>query len=170
MLCMLEAVEGKIGLLEVLGVLYVPEVMRCILLCTLEAVEEERCLLKVLEILEILEVVEVPDVPRCVLLCMLEAVESGLWAQFWGSRNFHCGSFLRSLVSNSPPLASGRNTIIAEMSSHKLNPQQQSLAQAQYDDMVCCSFPSVVMRLSLTTIRVFAIVRLETTRFGINGR
>jgi len=45
------------------------------------------------------------------------------------------------------------NTIIADMSSHKLNLLQQSLAQAQYDDMVCCSFPSVVMTLSLTTTK-----------------
>ena len=53
-------------LLEVL------EVMRCVLLCMLEAVEGVLCSLKLLEVLE------VPEVMRCVLLCMLEAVEGGL--------------------------------------------------------------------------------------------
>ena len=38
LLCMLEAVEGEICLLDVL------EVMRCVLLCMLEAVEGMRCL------------------------------------------------------------------------------------------------------------------------------
>ena len=42
------------------------EGMRGVLLCTLEAVEGELCLL------------EVPEVMRCVLLCMLEDVEGRL--------------------------------------------------------------------------------------------
>ena len=53
LLCMLEAVEDELCLLEVLEA---PAVMRCIL----EAVEGRLCLL------------EVPDVIRCVLLCMPE--------------------------------------------------------------------------------------------------
>ena len=61
-LCMLEAVEGELCLLEV------PEVIRCVL----EAVEGALCLL------EVLEVLEMPEVMRCVLLCILEAVEGGL--------------------------------------------------------------------------------------------
>ena len=47
----------------------VPEVMRSVLLCMLEAVEGWLCLL---------EVSEVSEVMRCVLLCILEAVEGGL--------------------------------------------------------------------------------------------
>ena len=47
------------------GVLEAPELMRCVLLCTLEVVEGELCPL---------EVSEVPEVMRCVLLCMLEVV------------------------------------------------------------------------------------------------
>ena len=39
LLCMLEAVEGEICLLEALEVPELPEVIRCELLCTLEAVE-----------------------------------------------------------------------------------------------------------------------------------
>ena len=66
----LEAVEGGLWLLEasevsVLKVLEVPEVMRCVLLCKLEAVEGGLCLL---------EVLDVPEVMRCVLFFMLEAV------------------------------------------------------------------------------------------------
>src|SRR6266480_3748928 len=59
LLCMLEAVEGEICLLAV------PEVMRCVLLCLLEA----------LKALEVLEMLEVPEVMRCVLLCLLQALE-----------------------------------------------------------------------------------------------
>ena len=58
LLCMLEAVEGRLGLLEVLGAFEVqeaPEVIRCVLLCMLEAVEGKLCLL------------EVPNVMLCVL-------------------------------------------------------------------------------------------------------
>ena len=54
LLCMLEVVEGELCLLEVLGV---PEVIRC----TLEAVEGRLCLLEAMEVI------------RCVLLCTLEA-------------------------------------------------------------------------------------------------
>ena len=42
LLCILEAAEGKLCLLEVL------EVMRCVLLCILEAVEAELCLPEVI--------------------------------------------------------------------------------------------------------------------------
>ena len=51
LLCMLEAVEGRLCLLEV---------MRRVLLCMLEAAEGGLCLLEVLEMLE------VPEVMRCV--------------------------------------------------------------------------------------------------------
>ena len=44
----------------------VPEVMRRVLLCMLEAVEGGFCLL------------EIPEVIHSVLLCMLEAVDDGL--------------------------------------------------------------------------------------------
>ena len=43
-----------------------PEVLRRVLLCMLEAVEGRLCLLKVLEVV------------RCMLLCMLQDLESGL--------------------------------------------------------------------------------------------
>ena len=54
-----------------------------VLLCIPEAVEGALCLLEVLkevsevlkEVLEVSEVSEVPEVMRCVLLCILEAVE-----------------------------------------------------------------------------------------------
>jgi len=52
-----------------LGVVEVPEVMRRVLLCMLEAVDGD---------LSLLEVLEVPAVIRCVLLCTLEAVEGRL--------------------------------------------------------------------------------------------
>ena len=39
--CMLEAVEGRLCLLEMLEVLEVLEAMRCVLFCMLEAVEGE---------------------------------------------------------------------------------------------------------------------------------
>jgi len=44
----------------------VPEVMRCMLLCILEAVEGELCLLTALEVLEVM---------RRVRICMPEAAE-----------------------------------------------------------------------------------------------
>ena len=48
-LCILEAVEGGLCLLEVCyEVLEVPEVIRCVLLCMLEAVEGRLCSLEVL--------------------------------------------------------------------------------------------------------------------------
>ena len=43
--------------------------MRCVLFCTLEAIQGELCLLGVLEVAEVV---------RCVLRCILEAVEGGL--------------------------------------------------------------------------------------------
>jgi hypothetical protein len=60
----LEAVDGELCLLEVLGVL---EVMRCVLLM-LGSVNGRFCLLEVLDVL---------DVMCRTPLCMLEAVESG---------------------------------------------------------------------------------------------
>ena len=59
-------------MLEALEVPEMPEVMRCVLLCTLEAVEGGLCSLEVLEMLTMLEV---PEVMRCVLRCMLEVPE-----------------------------------------------------------------------------------------------
>ena len=59
------AAEGELCLLEVPKV---PELIRCVLLCMLEAVEGELCLLEVLKVLDVLEVM------RCILR-MLEAVE-----------------------------------------------------------------------------------------------
>ena len=38
-ICKRETVEGALCLLEVLGVLEMPDVMRCVLLCILEAVD-----------------------------------------------------------------------------------------------------------------------------------
>jgi len=67
--------------------------MRCVLLCTLEAVEFSkfaeamRCMLLCLP--DAVEVVEVPEVMRCVLLCMLEAVE---FSKFAGSECAVCYS------------------------------------------------------------------------------
>ena len=70
--------------------LEVPEVIRCVLLCILEAVEGELCLLEELEatlcmLLCMPEVVEgrlcsleALEVMRCMLLRMLDAVEGGL--------------------------------------------------------------------------------------------
>jgi len=87
LLRMLEAVDGKLCLLEVLEVIRrvlcmfwrrwrvrsvcwsCLEAMRRVLLCILEAVEGELWLLEVLEVLEVM---------RCVLFCMLEAVDG--WA------------------------------------------------------------------------------------------
>jgi len=66
-LCILEAVEGELCLLEM------PEVIRCVRVRMLEDVEGELCLL------EALEAREVPEVMRRVLLCMLEAVEGGIY-------------------------------------------------------------------------------------------
>src|SRR5437762_2264797 len=74
LLCMLEAVEGELCLLKVL------EVMRCVLLCMLEAVEGGLCLLEVLEVLEVMCLVQVCMLGGCI-------------------RNFHCGSFLVRIQS-----------------------------------------------------------------------
>ncbi len=60
--------------------LEVLEALRCAPLCILEAVEGGLCLLEVFEVLkmfEMLEVLEMLEVIRCVLLCMLEAAERG---------------------------------------------------------------------------------------------
>jgi len=65
-------VTGELCLLEVLTVLEVREVMRCALLCILEAPEGG---LRLLEAFKVLEVLEVMDAMRRVPLCMLEAVE-----------------------------------------------------------------------------------------------
>ena len=65
--CTLEAGEGGLSSLEML-VLEVPQVIRCVLLCMLEAVEGRLMLLGLLE---------VPEMMRCALLDMLEAVEVG---------------------------------------------------------------------------------------------
>ncbi len=54
---------GGCGMREVL------EVMRCVLLCMLEAVDGELCLQEALEAAEVV---------CCVLVCMLEAVECGI--------------------------------------------------------------------------------------------
>ena len=94
LLCMLEAVEGEICLLEVLEamqcvllcMLAVPEVMRCVLLCLLEA----------LKALEVLEMLEVPEVMRCVLLCLLQALEVLETLEVWSSGGTlqACGLYL----------------------------------------------------------------------------
>src|SRR6266480_3942349 len=75
LLCMLEVVEGELCLLEVLKV---QDVMRCVLLCILEAVEGRLCLLEVLGVLETLGWM------RRVRLGMLEAVEvsSVCWRRY----------------------------------------------------------------------------------------
>jgi len=70
LLCMPEAVEGTLYLLEVPEAMRWLEPIHRVLHCMLEAVEGGICL------------PEVPKVMRCVLLCVLEAVEGGLWAQF----------------------------------------------------------------------------------------
>jgi len=59
LICMLEAVDGGLCLLEVMEVLDLPEVMCRVLLCMLKAVEGELCSL---------EVLKSPEVMRCVLL------------------------------------------------------------------------------------------------------
>ena len=86
---------GGLCSLEVLEVLEVPEGMRYVLLCKLDAVEGELCLLEGLEVLVmrcvllftleaveggiyLLEVLEMMDVMRCVILRMLEAAEGRL--------------------------------------------------------------------------------------------
>ena len=61
----------------------VPEVMRRALLCVLEAVEGELCLLEMLEVPEVMHCVllclpdtsEVPEVMRCLPLCFVELVK-----------------------------------------------------------------------------------------------
>src|SRR6266480_1314896 len=87
LLCMLEAVEGGLCLLDVLEV---PEVMRRVLLCMLEVLEVVEvmhrallCLLEVLEVLEVMrcvllclmEVLGLPEVAHCVLLCMRDVLK-----------------------------------------------------------------------------------------------
>ncbi len=79
LLCMLDDAKGELCLLDMLDVLGVVEVMRCVLLCIVEvlsrsseALDGGLCLLGVLDVLEVLESM------RCALLCMLEAVEGKL--------------------------------------------------------------------------------------------
>jgi len=67
--------------------------MRCVLLCVQAAIDDELCLLEVLEVMEVTRrallcmletaeggfvLLEAPEVIRCVRLCILEAVEGGL--------------------------------------------------------------------------------------------
>src|SRR6266496_3891735 len=56
-------------MLEAFEVSEVPEVMRGVLLCMLEAVEGGLCLLEAMEVLQVM---------RCVLLCTLDAAEGRL--------------------------------------------------------------------------------------------
>jgi len=84
LLCMLEAVEGGLCLLEVpevmrcvrLDMLDVLDVMRRVLLCVLEAVEGGLCLLELPEVMRRVRLcmLDVLDAMRRVLLCMLEEV------------------------------------------------------------------------------------------------
>ncbi len=61
-----------------------PEVMRCVLLCMLGAVEGTLCLMEVSEVSEVLQVLQVSEVIRCVLLCTLEAVDGGsVCGRYW---------------------------------------------------------------------------------------
>ncbi|SRR6266480_5194545 len=73
-LCMREAVEDALYLLEVV------EAMHCVLRGILEAVEVALCLL------------EMPEVMCCVLFCMLEAVDGGLcsWRYWSAGRALFC--------------------------------------------------------------------------------
>ena len=73
LLCMLEAAEGELCLLEV------PELMRCVLLYILELVEGRLSLLLVSEALEVLPV---PDVMRCVQILCRYALRVGSDAVF----------------------------------------------------------------------------------------
>ena len=93
---MLKSAEGDLCLLDVLNmldVLDVPEVMRSVLLRTLEVVRSMLlCVLEVFDAMDVSEVIrcvllcmlevfdamDVSEVIRCVLLCMLEAVEGRL--------------------------------------------------------------------------------------------
>ena len=61
LVCMFEAVDGELCLLQVPKMM---DVMRCVLVCMMEAVGGGLCLL------------EVSEVMRCVLLCMLEVPEN----------------------------------------------------------------------------------------------
>jgi hypothetical protein len=92
----MEAVEGGLVCPEALEALEVPEVMRCVLLYMLEAVEGELCLQEMQEVPKVMyhvllcvleavdgglclpEMQEVPEVMRCTLPCMIEAVEDGM--------------------------------------------------------------------------------------------
>jgi len=74
LLCILEAVEGELCLVEVVDVLEVVEVMLRVRFCMLEAVEGALCLL---------EVLEVPEKPEVMRFC-LYAGGCGRWALFAG--------------------------------------------------------------------------------------
>ena len=87
--------DGELCLLDA------PEVMRCALLRMLQAVDGRLCLLEVLEALDVSEVLEVPEVIRYMLLCVMEAVDGGLCLRRLqrscsasGFRNVHCDRFL----------------------------------------------------------------------------
>src|SRR5436189_2234689 len=94
LVCMLDAVEGGLCLLEALEV---PEVMRCVLLCVLEVPEAMRCVLLCmleagLSLLEVFDVLKVLEVMRSVLLCMLKAVGRGIC---FGASKFPLWQFSR---------------------------------------------------------------------------
>ena len=50
--------------------------MCCVPLCMLEAVEGRLCLLELFEVFDVFEMFEVPEVIRFVLLCMLNVLEA----------------------------------------------------------------------------------------------
>ena len=77
LLCILETVEGRLCLLDVLELMEESEVMRCVLLCLLGAPKVMRCVL--FRMLEGVEggicLLEVPEVMCCMLLCLLEVLD-----------------------------------------------------------------------------------------------
>jgi len=80
LLCILEAVEGGLCLLEV------PEVMRCVLFYMLKAAEGGH------RLLEVLDVLDVPEEMRSVLLCTLEVAEVVRSAILCGGGGAHCAT------------------------------------------------------------------------------
>ena len=81
LLCMPEAVERRLCLLEDLKVPEELDVIRCVLLCTLEDVERMLCLLEVLKMLDVLKVLELMC---CVLRATLEARRGQDFKSVWG--------------------------------------------------------------------------------------
>ena len=96
-LCIMEVVHVRLEavskVLEVVLHVKVVNGVRCVLLCTLEAVEGRLCSRKVLEVLEVMDrvllcmleavegelsLLEVLEVMLCVLFCILEAVDGAL--------------------------------------------------------------------------------------------